>query len=356
MTFTGGEADYLYLSDGTKLAALKDGSGLIYCGSMVFSCSFSGTAPAVDFESTGFSAGRMVKKDGAVQPEYHVNDYLCSVRVVTDARGEVLERNDYSGFGKRLASSAVTPAAGSANRYRFSGKEEQGFAGVPWQDFGARMYDPDLARWTTPDPLAEKYPGISPYVYCNDNPVNLVDPDGRTPETVWDILNVVYDVGAAIYNHATGDHKKARDRWKDAGYDALAVMLPGLPAGFSKIRHVDEAADALGALAKTDNVTDAAKITTKNPFGSKGKPDHQHKIQELKDKANSEMKPGERVETERIIKAEGSNRRPDVQIIDKDGRTRKIFEAERRPESKRNRLREEEYRRLNIEYETYPLK
>ena len=76
---------YLYLSDGTKLAALKDGSGLIYCGSMVFSCSFSGTAPAVDFESTGFSAGRMVKKDGAVQPEYHVNDYLCSVRVVTDA-------------------------------------------------------------------------------------------------------------------------------------------------------------------------------------------------------------------------------------------------------------------------------
>ena len=147
---------------------------------MVFSCSFSGTAPAVDFESTGFSAGRMVKKDGAVQPEYHVNDYLCSVRVVTDADGEVLELNDYSGFGKRLASSAVTPVAGSANRYRFSGKEEQSFAGVPWQDFGARMYDPDLARWTTPDPLAEKYPGISPYVYCNDNPVNFVDPDGRS--------------------------------------------------------------------------------------------------------------------------------------------------------------------------------
>ena len=138
---------------------LKDGSGLIYCGSMVFSCSFSGTAPAVDFESTGFSAGRMVKIDGAVRPEYHVNDYLCSVRVVNSA-------------------------AGSANRYRFSGKEEQTFAGVPWQDFGARLYDPDLARWTTPDPLAEKYPGISPYVYCNDNPVNFVDPDG---EDVWEI-------------------------------------------------------------------------------------------------------------------------------------------------------------------------
>ena len=198
-----------------------------------------------------------MKKDGAVQPEYHVNDYLCSVRVVTDARGEVLERNDYSGFGKRLASSA-----GSANRYRFSGKEEQGFAGVPWQDFGARMYDPDLARWTTPDPLAEKYPGISPYVYCNSNPVNFVDPDGEAWETAWDVLNVVYDVGAAVYNHVTGDHGKARDKWKDAGYDALAAVIPGLPAGFSKLRHVDEAADAIGALAKAaDNAGDLAKST-----------------------------------------------------------------------------------------------
>ena len=59
----------------------------------IFSCSFSVTAPAVDFESTGFSAGRMVKKDGSVSPECHVNDYLCSVRVVTDADEEVLEHN-----------------------------------------------------------------------------------------------------------------------------------------------------------------------------------------------------------------------------------------------------------------------
>ena len=51
----------------------------------MFFSSFSGTAPAVDFESTGFSAGRMVKKDGSVSPECHVNDYLCSVRVVADA-------------------------------------------------------------------------------------------------------------------------------------------------------------------------------------------------------------------------------------------------------------------------------
>lgn len=261
VTFTGGEADYLYLSDGTKLAALKDGSGLIYCGSMVFSCSFSGTAPAVDFESTGFSAGRMVKKDGAVQPEYHVNDYLCSVRVVTDADGEVLERNDYSGFGKRLASSAVTPAAGSANRYRFSGKEEQSFAGVPWQDFGARMYDPDLARWTTPDPLAEKYPGISPYVYCNDNPVNFVDQDGKAIDLIADVVSI----GCGIYNLAqnikAGNTKAAWGDVAGIGLDLVCAVIPGVTINAGTAKTL-----AKSSLEIADKVVDAKGAWSLNPF------------------------------------------------------------------------------------------
>ncbi|MBQ8461386.1 MAG: hypothetical protein IJ543_03090 [Bacteroidales bacterium] len=45
-------------------------------------------------------------------------------------------------------------------------------------DFGARHYDPIVPRWTTPDPLAEKYFPITPYAYCAGDPVNLVDPEG----------------------------------------------------------------------------------------------------------------------------------------------------------------------------------
>jgi len=41
------------------------------------------------------------------------------------------------------------------------------------------MYSASDARWTTMDPLCEKYYSISPYAYCAGNPVNLVDPDGR---------------------------------------------------------------------------------------------------------------------------------------------------------------------------------
>ena len=44
----------------------------------------------------------------------------------------------------------------------------------------ARYYNSDLSIWISVDPLADKYPNLSPYTYCADNPVRLVDPDGRT--------------------------------------------------------------------------------------------------------------------------------------------------------------------------------
>lgn len=44
---------------------------------------------------------------------------------------------------------------------------------------GSRYYNPATALWLGVDPLASKYPGVSPYVYCVSNPVKYVDPDGR---------------------------------------------------------------------------------------------------------------------------------------------------------------------------------
>lgn len=69
-----------------------------------------------------------------------------------------------------------------ANRWRYSGKEEQKAldAALPLIDYGARMYDPTIVRWMSVDPMADKYYPIGPYVYCAGNPVNVIDPQGDT--------------------------------------------------------------------------------------------------------------------------------------------------------------------------------
>jgi RHS repeat-associated protein len=63
--------------------------------------------------------------------------------------------------------------------FKFGGKELDMMNGLNLYDFVARGYDPVVGRFLTPDPLAEKYPWISQYAYCMNNPVNAVDRDGR---------------------------------------------------------------------------------------------------------------------------------------------------------------------------------
>ena len=61
--------------------------------------------------------------------------------------------------------------------YKFNGKELDEETGLAY--YHARYYDPRTSVWLSVDPLAEKYPNIGSYVYCANNPVKYVDPDGR---------------------------------------------------------------------------------------------------------------------------------------------------------------------------------
>ena len=91
-------------------------------------------------------------------------------------------------------SSRITVTVTSPNRWLFSGKESQSFlyANIPLLDFGARMYNPTIARWTAADPMSEKYYGISPYVYCLGNPISIIDPNGMDIWTMDEKGNVVW--------------------------------------------------------------------------------------------------------------------------------------------------------------------
>ena len=177
--------NYSYLSDGTKLSAHNDsGEGLVYRGPFVYRKSSDDSS--LTLESAAFSGGRMTP-DGVL---LNVTDYLGSIRAVVDGQtGELYKASDYSAFGdeSEVGSMQTAPVPfGITLRDGYTGKEAQtpDFT-TSYTDFGARQYNPALRRWMTPDPLSEKYYGISPYAFCHDNPINRIDPDGRAD---WELV------------------------------------------------------------------------------------------------------------------------------------------------------------------------
>jgi RHS repeat-associated protein len=93
---------------------------------------------------------------------------------MTDASGEVYQHNEYFPSGETFVQERHGAEHSS---YLFSGKEQDEETGLYY--FGARYLDPRIGIWYGVDPLAEKYPNASPYVYCLDNPVKYIDPDGK---------------------------------------------------------------------------------------------------------------------------------------------------------------------------------
>ena len=168
--------NYCYLADGTKLSATTgDDCGFSYRGSFTYRTDESSQPDRV-FESTPFGGGRIVGTvDDETEVRYFLTDHLGSVRAVVNSGCEVLERNDYQPFGKRW----VTPSMPvSDNRDRFNGKEDQSFAGLPFLDYGARMYDYERGRWLMQDPKAENFINSSQYCFCGNNPISRIDVNG----------------------------------------------------------------------------------------------------------------------------------------------------------------------------------
>lgn len=119
-----------------------------------------------------------------------------------------------------------------------------------------------VSRFISIDPEAERYYSISPYAYCMNNPIMYKDPTGKVPiETIWDIANVVYDLGAAIGNHIAGDHSTAKSHWIDLGLDVVATITPYVPAGTTKaLKAGDKTVDAIKAVDKIEDVSKTAKL------------------------------------------------------------------------------------------------
>ena len=104
------------------------------------------------------------------------NYHLDNNREVVDAGGVVQQVTNYYPFG---AESCDNSTKNFVQNHKYNGKEFDHMHGLNTYDYGARQYNPVTGRWDRMDPHCESYYNVSPYVYANNNPVMLIDLDGR---------------------------------------------------------------------------------------------------------------------------------------------------------------------------------
>ena len=200
LQFTNGNrVDYLYDANGVKRCAthktaianisvpmgqIKDlTSSQIsqthttdYCGNIIYE---NGVLNKILIEE-----GYVTLSGSTPTYHYYLKDHQGNNRIVINQTGAIEQINHYYPFGGLFEVNTATSAIQS---YKYNGKELDRMHGLDCYDYGARINDAALGRFTTVDPLAEKYYSMSPYAYCANNPVNFIDLDGRAWRPTFDV-------------------------------------------------------------------------------------------------------------------------------------------------------------------------
>ncbi len=167
VTFTNGNSTkFFYSAEGEKRRAVHTTGGTTtqvdYCGNIVYEAGVQ--------KYLLHDEGYYDLAGGSYH--YYLKDHLGNNRVVISQNGSVEQTTHYYPYGGTFASTTT------GQPYKYNGKEYNTHNGLNWYDYGARHYDPAIARWTAQDPLAEKYYGWNPYNYCGANPIKYIDPHG----------------------------------------------------------------------------------------------------------------------------------------------------------------------------------
>lgn len=145
-------------------------------------------------------------------------DHLGSSNYITNFDGAVTQHTEYFAFGETF----VDEHRNSHNSpYKFNGKEYDEESGYTY--YGARYLDMKTSIWISVDPLAEKYPSISTYAYCANNPIIFIDPDGKKIKGVTLIDGKFTYTDQAIKN---GTQKYIEARMKtESGRKSIMKMI-----------------------------------------------------------------------------------------------------------------------------------
>ncbi|MDE6417053.1 MAG: hypothetical protein K2K68_08525 [Duncaniella sp.] len=118
----------------------------------------------------------------------------------------------------------------TANAFKYTAKELSLFRGLPVYDYTARHTLPQINRFRTMDPLAEKYHGISPYAFCAGDPINFSDPTGQDIEAIINDIKYKYcrlDGGGYAFIDVNGNQYEGGNVFGDALVLALDIIKNG---------------------------------------------------------------------------------------------------------------------------------
>ena len=200
---------------------------------------------------------------------YYHPDHLGSSSYITNLDGEVAQHIEYVPFGEVF----IEERNNTWNTpYLFNAKEFDEETGMYY--YGARYYDPRLSLWMSVDPFVITddfysndikrninggiYNFLNSNVYAQSwqNPIRHKDDDGNaiTPETAWDIINVVMGAASFVGNVAEGNVWGAVLDGIGLIYDGVATAVPVLPAGASSAigayRFMRAAKNVVGSVSK----------------------------------------------------------------------------------------------------------
>ena len=164
---------------------------------------------------------------------YYHPDYLGHNEYISDITGRPYRYFHYSAFGESLIE-RNTNYGQFSSPYRFNGKKLDPETGNYY--YGTRYYNPVWGIWLGVDPLAHKYPSMSPFVFTGNNPIMLVDPDGRdiipihgtwSDNSTWGNLSGIRDASQNLFgdNRIGAFFSWSGDNYRGARKDAAMGLI-----------------------------------------------------------------------------------------------------------------------------------